>query len=286
MVRDGLVKRAQRIMEEEGVGELARRGLLFILIRVGSKGGWAYQKFIRPILPNSGHFTRNGIEIAHQKPLDKIWDDKRWHGHSPSKGEYKTGNNDCIQRQVQKGDKVVVIGGGYGVTSIQAAEIVGDDGCVIIFEGSKKQTEYIDFAIRANQVEDICSIRHAIVGSNISVYEGMGNPDTLHPTDLPECDVLEMDCEGAEFTILKEMHITPRELIIEIHPHRFEENPYDLLMNIKNRGYEIVGFVDQEGTELTESEADELLTHSRNGQGRVTASGTVHPPIVCATRST
>ena len=60
---------------------------------------------------------------------------------------------------------------------------------------------------------------HAVVGEAIAVY---GVPDQLStlvvsPAELPECDILELDCEGAESLILRNMAIRPRVIAVETH---------------------------------------------------------------------
>jgi hypothetical protein len=41
----------------------------------------------------------------------------------------------------------------------------------------------------------------------------------LPPSELPPCNVLELDCEGAEVEILREMNIQPRVILVETHDH-------------------------------------------------------------------
>jgi hypothetical protein len=54
-------------------------------------------------------------------------------------------------------------------------------------------------------------VQHAVVGEAISVYgERDGHsPRILPPGELPKTDVLEVDCEGAEIGILRNMTIRP-----------------------------------------------------------------------------
>jgi hypothetical protein len=39
----------------------------------------------------------------------------------------------------------------------------------------------------------------------------------LPPSQLPSCDVLQLDCEGAEVEILRETMIQPRVILVETH---------------------------------------------------------------------
>jgi hypothetical protein len=59
-------------------------------------------------------------------------------------------------------------------------------------------------------------VEHAVVGDAVGVYGDDAGP-ILAVGQLPECDVLEMDCEGAELGILRAMVIRPRAVLVETH---------------------------------------------------------------------
>jgi hypothetical protein len=61
----------------------------------------------------------------------------------------------------------------------------------------------------------IVSVHHAVIAKPIFVYGEIG--PVLTPSQLPSCDVLELDCEGAEADILREMIIHPRVVLVETH---------------------------------------------------------------------
>jgi hypothetical protein len=106
---------------------------------------------------------------------------------------------------------------GFGVTAVVAALRTGPSGTVQCFEGSKQQVRLAQQTAARNRVNNI-SIRHAVVAKSISVY-GIGSDvgAVLPPSQLPPCDVLELDCEGAEVEILREMTIQPRVILVETH---------------------------------------------------------------------
>ena len=54
------------------------------------------------------------------------------------------------------------------------------------------------------------TVNHAIVGEAISVYGAPEDlaPRVVTPADLPECDVLALDCEGAEILLLRQSEIS------------------------------------------------------------------------------
>ena len=66
-------------------------------------------------------------------------------------------------------------------------------------------------------LEDRISVHHAIVGEDISVYGLSKAGAVVNPANIPECDVLELDCEGAEIGVLLGMTITPRFIAVETH---------------------------------------------------------------------
>jgi hypothetical protein len=60
-------------------------------------------------------------------------------------------------------------------------------------------------------------LRHAIVADGSHVYGDSERGELVAPVDLPGCDVLQLDCEGAELAIIKEMTIQPRVVLVETH---------------------------------------------------------------------
>jgi len=99
---------------------------------------------------------------------------------------------------------------------------------------------------------------------------------------LPDCDVLEMDCEGADTSILSNLNIRPRVIIVEIHPHKHGLEPVTVPKRLREMRYEIQAGVDQHGRTLIKDELDKVLHHDRK-EGKQTEWG-LHPPIVVATK--
>lgn len=265
------------------------QGLILSAISHGIKKGLetlpepiprVYQSNIRVHLPKRSYITRNGVKISRARIFDPYLP-ADWHTNPAGNKGYKVGNSTLVQKTVKKGDVVVVIGGGYGVTAVYAAECVGPDGHVHIYEASKKQVEIIREALSLHNVSDRCTVNHAIVGDDFQVYDGRGDPRSIKAGSLPSCDLLEMDCEGAELNILQDLLIRPQRLIVEIHPHHHEGDPEGVINTLSNLGYDIEHRVDQYGKNLTESELFDLLHFQRNGTN-TTDWGAVHPPIVSA----
>lgn len=123
-----------------------------------------------------------------------------------------------LRLHVRPGFAVVVVGGGTGITTTAAAKLVGDDGRVTCYEASRAQLAAIRECCRRNHVDHRVDLRFATVGAAAHVYgDRSGIGPVTDPRELPECDVLELDCEGAERVVLAEMTIRPRVLIVETH---------------------------------------------------------------------
>ncbi len=184
--------------------------------------GLAYQRLVRSWLPGRP-LIYAGIPVCY----DRKWGDsivpRAWR---PDVG-YETGYTDepgyevalisALHESTRPGDRIVVIGGGVGVTAVIAALCTGPSGTVACFEGSKQYVRHIQETARRNNISNIV-VHHAIVSKPIAVYgEESDFGDVISPDQLPECDVLELDCEGAEVDILQTMTIRPRVIIVETH---------------------------------------------------------------------
>ena len=69
-----------------------------------------------------------------------------------------------------------------------------------------------------NKVNDRVLVNHTIVEEPVHLMGELKNASTLAAKDFPDCDVLVMDCEGAELPILQNIKIKPRLIIVETHP--------------------------------------------------------------------
>lgn len=245
--------------------------------------GPVYRRTIHKVLPVASEIRRNDIVIGNRRYGDRLLP-KEFHQNPSAKSNYKAGNSDLVSAAVNPGDTVVCVGGGYGITTVAAARESGESGQVYVYEGSKQQVEIIKDATSFENVADQCSIHHGIVGEAISVYEGKCDPPQVLPESLPNCDVLEMDCEGSEYSILRQLEQRPREIIVEIHPHRFEGTGSDVTGRLEEMGYQILAARDQQGMELSEEQLNDMLEFERSGS-KTTEWGGIHPPIIRAKRS-
>lgn len=151
----------------------------------------AYNRLLRPMLPWKIGVC-NGVAVRRHRLLDRDVVDQ----------EYESTAVSAVQSLVRSGDHVVIIGGGEGVTACWAAHRCGPAGHVDVYEALEET---------ADRVRD--TVKLANVGDRVTVHVEAVDADTR----LPECDVLEIDCEGCEIDLLPALDIEPRATIVEHH---------------------------------------------------------------------
>lgn len=166
-----------------------------------------YNSLIRDRLPRKIGVL-NGIPVRQPRLFDKT--DKM-----PG---YENALISAINESVSEGDSVVVVGGGWGVGTVVAAQNAGESGGVITFEGSEEQVEHVRETVELNQIGSRTDIEHAIVGTDVNVYGESSGATEIPPEDLPECDILVLDCEGAETEILQHAGKVGKSIVVETHP--------------------------------------------------------------------
>lgn len=193
-----------RVIREEGLGGLIKKSVPYI-----------YNNYISSKIPKS-NVEYNQVHIRKTRSFESIVPWKKERGRP----NYESGLVGLIDKFVQSGDEVTIIGGGWGVTAVKAANKVGPSGRVHVYEGSISEVKKINKTIQINGVSDRVEVEHAVVGPKISLRGEIGNPSYISPDELPECDVIELDCEGSEMKILKELYICPRDILVESHGHK------------------------------------------------------------------
>lgn len=149
--------------------------------------------------------------------------------------DYKRGFVRLIREHVESGDHVVEIGGGSGVlTTIAAWRGAGID----TYEPAREMVRTIDETVSNAGVIDRVRIHHAEVGDVLVPYGDINEADQVAVHDLPECDVLMMDCEGAELSILKKLTIRPATILVETHPE-WGSTVETLGKRVGSKGYEL-----------------------------------------------
>lgn len=177
--------------------------------------------------------------------------------------DHETELLDAIDATVSEGDDVVVVGGGIGVSTLACIERVGSRGTVHTIEASEQAADRIRMTLDANNVQSKATVTHAAVGPVRNLWGRRGTENSISPGDLPDCDVLVMDCEGAEETILENLEIRPRAIIVE--SHGFLDSPSEsVIAELDRLGYEIWhrDFEDEE-------QGVEIITTELEGMGSV-----------------
>lgn len=149
---------------------------------------------------------------------------------------------DALRRHVRRGDSVVVVGGGWGTTTVVAARMTHYEGTVTAYEPSSKMFERLRESVKVNGVDDVVTLKHAAVGTVTDSSErifGTADGDIVAPDELPRCDVLDIDCEGAELEILRSLSFRPRLLTVEAHPH-LGCPPDEVKAQLTDLGYAVV----------------------------------------------
>ena len=183
---------------------------------------------LRRHLPAVGNYcVQDNIKTGVMREEEKIRPfDKLFTNHVPSiMVDKKNVNIKMIKKYVRYNDYVTVIGGGYGLTAMFAAKGAGPDGKVTIYEADSKSISTVKKTLEMHNVIERCEIIHAIIADAYELISDGETGDVIHPSEINQCDVLEMDCEGAELNIIQNLEIRPRNLIIEQH-HWKASSPY------------------------------------------------------------
>jgi hypothetical protein len=183
--------------------------------------GGAYQRALRPRLPLEGFVRYSGVIVADRRAGDRLAPKHFAPELTQDIPDYEAALMQGLSAAARSGDTVVVVGGGLGVTVAHAARLVGEGGRVVCYEGSPECTRHVRRTAALNGVAGRVRVEWATVGAEIGVY--LGSTERAAPVTpaqaLPDCDVLELDCEGAEILILSDMTIRPRTLLVETHGH-------------------------------------------------------------------
>ncbi|WP_353221941.1 FkbM family methyltransferase [Salinisphaera sp. C84B14] len=161
----------------------------------------------------------NGIDSPYDwKLFDRMLPKRFRPSYLDDVHDYESALMEGLVSSVKHGDHVVVIGGGVGITAVSAANLAGKEGQVTCYEASQRQLPLIERCIARNGVEDRVTLVPAAIARNSQAYGGKSFALPVMPaSELPECDVLEMDCEGAEAEILDALRFRPRVIIVETH---------------------------------------------------------------------
>lgn len=195
-----------------------------------------YDSVIRPYLPKK-IASLNGVAVRHAALFDV----------TDVHPDHEEPLINSVRRNVGLGDEVVIVGGGRGVTTVVAARLADN---VTVYEAAEEKVEMVKETVRINSVQDSVVIRHGVVGEVHNAWGGIADAERYSPDELPECNLLEMDCEGAEREILSNLEIRPEKIVVETHG--CFGSPTEWVRNeLQELGYSITN-------EETESETEDV----------------------------
>lgn len=198
-----------------------------------------YAGRIRPLLPETQPAVYNGVPIAiHRRAGDSFFSQLLGPFGCNDNSGYEDTLLAGLKKYVRPGDTVVVVGGGVGVTTAVAGSMAGENGHVVCFEGSALHADLVRKTVALNGLAGRTEVRHAVVGPAIAVYGEIETDEQLQASELPPCDVLELDCEGSEVDILQNMTITPRVILVETHGI-YGSSPELCRSLLEARGYQV-----------------------------------------------
>lgn len=188
-----------------------------------------YDRTIRPLLPRKVRLY-NGVGVRAGRFLDI----------QEIESDYEAALVSGIRNSVRSDDSVIVIGGGYGVSTVVAAHQAGPQGDLLVFEGADDRVEILRETVEMNCVPATVEIRHANVGEFADPDDAYGEAttETVPPQDLPKADVLVMDCEGAEREIVERLSHEPDQIIVETHG-AWGSPTEEMKQLLENRGYQV-----------------------------------------------
>lgn len=156
---------------------------------------------------------------------------------------------------------------------------------------------HIEKSLELNGVAERAETHHGLVGTKddtVEMYSEHMNYDVplIHPTELPECNVLEFDCNGMELTILRNLEIRPRGMIIEVEAPFYKElydgneHPRDVFDELDRLGYTIIQQFGHEGKPLSFDQLLDLIDREyETGEKQQVGTGAKDSPIIIVLRN-
>jgi hypothetical protein len=236
-----IISKSKQALERGGAPLLIARSLNFFYSKISHSLPYRYSKY-------------NGVRVPSHRVLGQLIPSVK----AGSQPNYEKGIVNSLEKNVGEEDKVVICGGGLGVTAVKSAKLNQKPENVVVFEGSESQTEKIRKTFRENNVDQI-RLKHSIVGEEKDVWGEKGKPNTMTASELPECDILEMDIEGSELKVLEELNIEPQIIIVESHGVNGAPTE-EVKETLKDKNYEIKNVEIAEETKFAKENDIKVIT--------------------------
>lgn len=231
-----------------------------------------------PRLVIKGHIINNGVRIRKDfilSPRPKIFFEQIAAILSGFANEYRYDYNNeggvyySHLRVTKPSDKILAIGLGQATTLIPVVKMLDNSGFYRCIESSETQ---IKIAYENINFNDIDKSKYLIVNgyAGKKVFGSYGKP-TENSIDINEFDfnILEMDCEGSELSILSSLTKTPNHIIVEVHPYHYPDNfsNFDIFIEfMKSKGYHYECSFGHNGDWLSFEDAGNYYNHSINNK--------------------
>jgi cellulose biosynthesis protein BcsQ len=138
-------------------------------------------------------------------------------------------------------DIILAVGVGSGISLIHNCLKNRIHNSFIGIDGSKEQIEIAKSNAKLNGINfSMFELIEGYTGNPIHVYGEHGqHSKKMIDINNKDFDVLELDCEGSEIEILRDLLVRPRHIIVEMHPMNREININKFLEQMKNKGYKL-----------------------------------------------
>jgi len=186
-------------------------------------------------MPEARYFNFNGVAVPGRRLLDGLTPNNWWclPGDKPY---YEYTEVEGVKQYVGENDDVVVIGGGHGVTAVHAAKITS--GTVTVIEADHGRFQDLSRTFDVNDVSKQIKTEFGYLGDLHIDLDDFDVPPVSY-NDIPDADVWDMDCEGAEIEILQNLPYKPSVILVETH-----DNHDTVVEMLENLEYEIMDIVD------------------------------------------
>ncbi len=170
-----------------------------------------YDTVLRPVLPRKV-IVHNGVPARTGRLLDA----------NDQRADWKAPLLESIRRQAKTGQRVVEVGGGFGICTAAIAKQVQPTGSVITYEGDPERCNAIRDTPHLNKIREYVEIKNQFIAKN---------------SNIPDCDMMVLDCEGTELSIFSgEVSGDPDTIIVETHPDLGAETQ-DVIDILEAQGY-------------------------------------------------
>lgn len=141
----------------------------------------------------------------------------------------------------EENDIILAVGVGSGISLIHNCSKHRKVKSFIGIDGSLKQIEIAIANAKQNGIDfSKFELIEGYVGNPTNIYGGHNQQSTkIIDINYMKFDVLELDCEGSEIEILRDLSVRPRHIIVEMHPMYRNIKIENFLVEMNYKGYNL-----------------------------------------------